>query len=146
VHFTYKYAIQRYPWYYDSLGRTNGIVLKRFDCSISTVRLIWLNQPLSHDFAGGRPVRSAACRYYLSQVPQTLGKESTAPLCSTYTAFIQPTSRAKSISLRGSEGKWACFAPLHFIISLCFLLRTLLTKCHNYLERSLRSWWTWHGP
>jgi len=26
------------------------------------------------------------------------------------------------------------------------MLRTLLTKCHNYSERSLRSWWTWHGP
>ena len=26
------------------------------------------------------------------------------------------------------------------------LLRTLLDKCHNYSERSLRSWWTWHGP
>jgi len=27
-----------------------------------------------------------------------------------------------------------------------FVLRTLLDKCHNYLERSLRSWWTWHRP
>jgi len=26
------------------------------------------------------------------------------------------------------------------------MLRTLLTKWHNYSERSLRSWWTWHGP
>ena len=26
------------------------------------------------------------------------------------------------------------------------MLRTLSTKCHNYSERSLRSWWTWHGP
>jgi len=26
------------------------------------------------------------------------------------------------------------------------MLRTLLDKCHNYLERSLKSWWTWHGP
>jgi len=26
------------------------------------------------------------------------------------------------------------------------VLRTLSTKCHNYSERSLRSWWIWHGP
>ena len=26
------------------------------------------------------------------------------------------------------------------------MLQTLLTKCHNYLKRSLRSWQTWHGP
>jgi len=26
------------------------------------------------------------------------------------------------------------------------VLRTLLDKCHNYSGRSLRSWWTWHGP
>ena len=26
------------------------------------------------------------------------------------------------------------------------ILQTLLTKCYNYLERSLRSWWMWHGP
>jgi hypothetical protein len=33
VHFIYKYVIQRYPWYYDTLGRINHIVLKRFDCT-----------------------------------------------------------------------------------------------------------------
>jgi len=26
------------------------------------------------------------------------------------------------------------------------MLRTLLTKYHNYSERSLRSWWTRHKP
>ena len=26
------------------------------------------------------------------------------------------------------------------------MLWTLSTKCHNYLEQSLRSWWTWHRP
>ena len=26
------------------------------------------------------------------------------------------------------------------------MLRTLSTKCHNYSEQSLRSWWTWHRP
>jgi len=29
---------------------------------------------------------------------------------------------------------------------MLIVLRTLLDKCHNYLERSLRSWWTWHRP
>ena len=31
-------------------------------------------------------------------------------------------------------------------VFLPVLLRTLLDKCHNYSEQSLRSWWTWHGP
>ena len=33
---------------------------KNSNC-ISTVQFGWLNQPLSHDFTGGQPVRSAAC-------------------------------------------------------------------------------------
>jgi len=31
-------------------------------------------------------------------------------------------------------------STLELIKYLALLLRTLLTKCHNYLERSLRSW------
>ena len=69
----------------------------------------------------------------LSQVPQTLVEEFAShfmnimqfchkilPRKAPCASDIANQSTREAIPLRGSEGKWSRFAPLHLIVFLCF--------------------------